>query len=68
MMRVRLRPGGSIHTYLHETETETAYVLAGSGTLISGPEGVTTKHQLQDLQRCSRGGVERRRRGGLQRI
>lgn len=33
LMLVRLAPGGEIQTHLHETETETAYVLAGQGEL-----------------------------------
>ena len=46
MMRVRLRAGGRIDTHLHENETETAYVLAGSGTLTCGAEGKTTAYPL----------------------
>ena len=47
MMRVRVRAGGRIDTHLHETETETAYVLTGSGTLTCGPEGATSEHRLE---------------------
>lgn len=33
LMHVRLGPGGEIQTHLHETESETAYVLSGQGEL-----------------------------------
>ena len=46
MIRVRVATGGCIDTHIHDEETETAYVLSGSGVLTCGHEGATQQFPL----------------------